>query len=136
MELNPGAVSCQKEATIPFFIYRITLSHQEKEIHQVLKERQVMVCSCSSLFKKPKCENLKKIRLIFFKCNSLRSIQFMTRDAHRLFWHSGVALNTKLDPFSRFLLFQNHFWTFEIMPNPLDTTPLNSLKTLTDKILL
>ena len=34
----------QNEATIPLLIYKI-LQHQEKEIHQVLKQKQVMVCS-------------------------------------------------------------------------------------------
>ena len=36
----------QNEATIPLFIYKIILKHQEKEINQVLKEEQVIVCSC------------------------------------------------------------------------------------------
>ena len=35
----------QSEATIPLFIYKTILKHQEKEIHQVLKDKQVMVCS-------------------------------------------------------------------------------------------
>ena len=35
----------QNEVTIPLFIYKTILKHQEKEIHQVVKEEQVMVCS-------------------------------------------------------------------------------------------
>ena len=35
----------RNEATIPLFIYKTILKHQEKEIHQVLKEGQAMVCS-------------------------------------------------------------------------------------------
>ena len=35
----------QNEATIPLFIHKTILKHQKKEIHQVLKEEQVMVCS-------------------------------------------------------------------------------------------
>ena len=35
----------QNEATIPLFIYKTILKHLENEIHQVLKEEQVMVCS-------------------------------------------------------------------------------------------
>ena len=35
----------QGEARIPLFIYKTILKHQEKEIHQVLKKEQVMVCS-------------------------------------------------------------------------------------------
>ena len=37
----------QNEATIPLFIYKTILEHQEKEIHHVLKEEQVV---CSSPF--------------------------------------------------------------------------------------
>ena len=55
----------QNEAKIPLFICKITLKYQEKEINQLLKEEQIMVCS--SPFWKQKCENLKKIRLTFFK---------------------------------------------------------------------
>ena len=33
------------EATIPLFIYKTILKHEEEEIHRVLKEEQVMVCS-------------------------------------------------------------------------------------------
>ena len=39
--------------------------------------------------------NLKKIRLIVFKWNSLRSNQFMTRDNYQQFWYTGVVLITK-----------------------------------------
>ena len=35
----------QTEATIPLFIYKAILKHQEKEIHHVFKEEQAMVCS-------------------------------------------------------------------------------------------
>ena len=39
----------KNEATIPLsislFIYKTILKHQEKEIHQVLKEEHVVVCS-------------------------------------------------------------------------------------------
>ena len=85
----------QIQPTIRLLIYKIILKHKEKEINQVLKEDQVMVCS--SPFWKQKCENLKKIRLIFFKFNSLRSNQFMTRDIYQQFWYTGVVLTAKLD---------------------------------------
>ena len=40
------AIFEQNEATIPLFnMYKTISQHQEKEIHQVLKEEQVMVCS-------------------------------------------------------------------------------------------
>ena len=61
---------------------------------------------CSSPFWKQKCDNLKKIRLIFFKCNLLRSNQFMTRDTHQQFWYTGVVLITKLD----------HYFTVSVIP--------------------
>ena len=35
----------QNEATVPLFIYKTMLKHQEKEINRVLKEKQVMVGS-------------------------------------------------------------------------------------------
>ena len=35
----------QNGAAIPLFIYKIILQYQENEIHQVLKEEQVIVCS-------------------------------------------------------------------------------------------
>ena len=35
----------QNEATIPLFIYKVILRHQEKEINYGLKEGQVMDCS-------------------------------------------------------------------------------------------
>ena len=35
----------QNEATIPLLIYKTILKHQEKEIHEVLKEEQVIVLS-------------------------------------------------------------------------------------------
>ena len=99
------------EATIhvPLFIYKIMLllKHQENEIHQALKEKQFMVCS--SPFSKQKCENLKKIRLIVFKCNSLRSNQFMTGDTNQQFWYTGVVLITKLD----------HYFLVSVSPKTL-----------------
>ena len=52
----------QNESTIPSFVYKMILKHQANEIHHVLKEEQVMVCS-SPLYK-PKCENLKRISAI------------------------------------------------------------------------
>ena len=85
----------KKQPTVSLLICEIILKHQEKEIKHILNEKQVMVSS--SPFWKQKCENLKKIRLIFFKFNSLRSNQFMTRDTYRQFWYTGVVVNTKLD---------------------------------------
>ena len=35
----------QSEATIPLFIYKVILRHQEKEINHGLKEKQLMDCS-------------------------------------------------------------------------------------------
>ena len=50
--------------TITLLIYKIILKHQENEIHQFLKEGQMMVCFI--LFWRRQCVNLKKIGLIFF----------------------------------------------------------------------
>ena len=37
----------QNKAPIYLFIHKTILQHQENEIHQVLKEEKVMVCSCT-----------------------------------------------------------------------------------------
>ena len=99
----------QNEATIPLFIYKTILKHQEKEIHHVLKEEKVMVCS--SPFWEQNSENfsnnLKKIRLTFFKFNSLRSNHFMTRDNYQQFLYTGVVIITKLD----------HYFPVSVNPN-------------------
>ena len=50
---------------MPLFSYKITLKYQDEEINQLMKKEQIM--ACSRLFWKQKCENLKKIRLTFFK---------------------------------------------------------------------
>ena len=50
-------------------------------------------------------ENLKKISLILFKCNSLRSNESITRDTYQQFWYTGVVLIIRLDHF--FTVFVN-----------------------------
>ena len=47
--------------------------------------------------------------VFFSSANSLRSNQFMTRDAFQQFWYTGVVLTTKLYYFTPVLLIQNHF---------------------------
>ena len=49
---------------------------------------------------------MKKIRLIFFKCSSLLSNQFTTRETYQQFWYTGVVLITKLD----------HYFTVSVNP--------------------
>ena len=47
---------------------------------------------------------------VFFKCNSLRSNWFMTRDTYQQFWYTGVVLISKLDHFFTVsVLIQKHF---------------------------
>ena len=46
------------------------------------------------------------ITLIFFKCNSLRSNKFMTRDSYQQFWYTGVVLITRPD----------HYFTVSVNP--------------------
>ena len=42
-----------------------------------------------------------------------------------MFWYTGVVLITKLDNKFAVSVVQKLFWTFEIIPNPRDTAPLD-----------
>ena len=51
---------CQNHAIIPLLVYKIILQHQEKEIDQSLKRKQIMVCS--SPFWKKRMSEFEKFR--------------------------------------------------------------------------
>ena len=61
----------QNHATKPLLIYKLMLKHHKKVINEFLKEEQVMVCSI--LFYEWKCENLKTVRLAFFKSQFIQT---------------------------------------------------------------
>ena len=47
----------------------------------------------------------------------------MTRDNYQQFWYTGVVLIPKLDHYFTVSVHPEHFWGFEIIPNPRDTAP-------------